>query len=255
MKRPQRLRTALALACGSYALLWLVLALLNPNPIADEEEHLPVIARFAQRDWSGIGDVPMLPTYHVLAAGATAWCGAAALAVRGLNVLLACAAVAVFAIGLERRATGIAPTVRGVAATIAPHGATLAVDRLLHFAWNPLLFPFVALAYTDVAGVLPVVAALELHERRRYAWSGVALLVACLIRQTSVVWVAFFVAWALLVERRGGASEPRAASTAPGAPSGSRRRGPPLGAAVWIGAARQDCGRMSRSSLSRPRRC
>lgn len=190
MRQPRHTRTALALACGSYVLLWSALALLNPRPIADEEEHLPVIECFARGDWSAAAEVPMLPTYHLVAAGATGWCGAPLLAVRGLNVLLACAAAFVLALGLNRGAAQ----------------QTCAADRLLHFAWNPLLVPFVALAYTDVAGVLPIVAALALHERRRYAWSGAALLVACLIRQTSVVWVAFFVAWALWTERRSAAA-------------------------------------------------
>ena len=68
-------------------------------------------------------------------------------------------------------------------------------DRLLLLAWNPLVFPFFVLVYTDVAALTAVLAGVYFQLRGRHLLAAGALLLACLLRQSSLLWVVFLAAW------------------------------------------------------------
>jgi len=74
--------------------------------------------------------------------------------------------------------------------------------RVLMLAFLPIYFPYTCLIYTDAAAVLFIVGALWAQIHRRYRLSAIFLLAACLIRQSSVVWGGFLVAWNILEARR-----------------------------------------------------
>lgn len=174
-------RLSLALAIGSILLWFTVLSILNPAPIADEAgHHLHAVRQFYAGDWTWPERLPMLPTYHALAALACKVFGAKLLVLRGLSAVMAIGAIMLFHAAIRRRFT------------------PLSGDTLLHFAWNPILFPFTVMVYTESASMLCLTAALCLHFGRRYRWSAVALLAACLIRQSNLVWVAMLAGWAVL---------------------------------------------------------
>jgi len=180
LRRPQVGRAALWLAIGSIVLYFLALTALNNHPIADEKHHLRGLRWFCDGNWRLPGFLPMLPGYHVLASLPARLFGPSLFVARAFTVLMGIAATLLVYQILKR--------------TNQPHPA----DALLHFAWNPLLFPFMALAYTDLPALLCLVAAVYLHVRRQFALSALPLLVACLIRQSNVVWVAFMGAWAVI---------------------------------------------------------
>ena len=174
---------ALGLAVGSVALLFVGLSLLNPRPIADEAgHHLHVIRQFYNGDWSWPDHLPMLPTYHVVATGVAKVCGANLFVLRAFSAMMAIFAIIIFR-GVTRHRSFDEPD-----------------DALLHFAWHPILFPFTVLVYTDIAAMLCLVGAVYLQVRRQLLLSALLLLLACLARQSNVVWVVFMAVWAV-VER------------------------------------------------------
>ncbi len=185
-------QVALWLAIASVVLYFFALTGFNDRPIADESHHLRGIRWFCDGNWQLPGFLPMLPGYHVLASLPARLFGPGLLVARAFTVLMGIAAT-LLVHGILKR-------------TNQPHPA----DTLLHFAWNPLLFPFMALAYTDLPAVLCLVAAVYLHVRQRFALSALPLLFACLIRQSNVVWVAFMGAWAVieLWEQRAADTQP-----------------------------------------------
>jgi len=173
-------RLALGVAILGLVAWYVVLNISRPELVADEVYHADVIRELAEGDWSATQALPMLPTFHLLASLPARVLGDSLWVLRGFNTALGIAGVLLlYAAG--RAATG----------TSGPR-------QLLRFAWNPLLLPLWVLVYTDLAALVCVVAALNFHLRRRYPVAAIALVLACLIRQSSVVWVAMFAAWGVM---------------------------------------------------------
>lgn len=191
------------LAAGASVVgLWLALTLLNPHPIVDEILHAAIIERFARGDWRWPEELPMPPTYHAAAALLARATGDALLAGRTLSALCALGTIALAA-GLQQRLT--------------PRGHP---DMSLHVAWCPAFFPLTALAYTDAAGLLGVVAGVYCHERRWRPAAAACLVVATAVRQSNVVWIALLLAWAVVDAWRG--QRPDAGAARGGTRGGSR---------------------------------
>lgn len=68
----------------------------------------------------------------------------------------------------------------------------------LRFAWLPLLFPFTAMAYTDVPPVVLLLGALWAATRGRFVESALWFAAACAVRQTNVVRAPFLIGWVTL---------------------------------------------------------
>jgi hypothetical protein len=172
-----RERACLAVALGSIVAWFLLLTVFQSEPTGDEKYHLGAIRLVAQGQWSALGFLTVLPIYHAGAAAALRLFGDSLAIVRGYTAVLALVATVVFYFAARRR---------------QPDGAGLAVCL---FVWNPLLFPFTALAYTETPAILALTAALLFRARGRTMACAAALLAACLIRQTTVVWLLFFAIW------------------------------------------------------------
>lgn len=156
-----------------------VLSLAVPRIVGDEIYHVPVVRALFAGD-PPPREVPMPITYHWLVAQAGRIVQTDSLAaLRAVQVVFALAALSVYcAVFVQRRAyIGWAP---------------------LLFVWNPLVFPFLALVYTDIAALLALLSALHLHRRRWYFFTAVFLLVACALRQSCIVWIAFLIVWRLV---------------------------------------------------------
>lgn len=165
-------RLALPLAVASVLSVLAVFSTYADRPIADEAgHHLHAIRQFYEGDWSRPEHLPMFPAYHAVAAVAARVFGANLLVLRGLSAVMMIGAVVFFDAALRRR--GVKH--RGYA--------------LLHFAWLPLLLPFSVMVYTESASMLCLAAAIYLQSRRQLQLSALALLFACLVRQSNVVWV------------------------------------------------------------------
>ncbi len=187
---------ALCLAIASVVTLFAGLFYLNSNPIADEGgQHLHAIREFYNGRWTLPDHLPMLPTYHVVATLCWKAFGPHLAVLRGLSAILAVLAIVVFG-------------------AIARHEALEHPgDAILHFAWLPILFPFLAMVYTEAMSMLFLVLAVYMHVRRRFLLSAVMLLLACLVRQSNALWVVFMALWAIL-------QIDRAAGFCPRVPSG-----------------------------------
>ncbi|TWT46153.1 DIE2/ALG10 family protein [Phycisphaerae bacterium RAS1] len=147
----------------------------KPAPIADEVFHLTAVSEIAAGRWPAPGYLSMLPTYHLVAALPARWLGSSLLLLRSFNLLLAVAALLL----LDR-------TIRRLD---APR------ESLLLVAWNPLLFPFWTLAYTESAMLLTLVAGVYFHVRGRRLAAVAALLASCFVRQSGLIWLLFIAAW------------------------------------------------------------
>jgi hypothetical protein len=77
------------------------------------------------------------------------------------------------------------------------HRADAAIPTLL-LATLPILQPFMAMVYTDVTALTFLLAAWGAQLSRRYALAAGLLGVACLLRQTNIIWGGFFAAWEAL---------------------------------------------------------
>ncbi len=188
---------ALWLAIGSVVALFVALSFINPVPIADEGgQHVHAIREFYNGHWTLPDHPPMLPTYHIVAALCLKAFGPHLAVLRGLSAILAILAIVVFSAATRQRA-------------LEQPG-----DAILHFAWLPILFPFLAMVYTEAMSMLLLVLALYMHVRRRFLLSAAMLLLACLVRQSNALWVIFMAIWALAGvwdQSRTSASGPKAA--------------------------------------------
>jgi len=174
--------TRLALAAAVLTIIgwYFVVLWARPTFVADERYHVPVIHDLARGMWDSSRALPMPPTYHLLASLPVRVLGGELWVIRGFNTLLAVLAILVFHAAAKAYHPDYGP------------------GHLLRFAWHPLLLPLWALVYTDVASLLALLVALAFHVRRRTALAAIALLAACLMRQSNVVWAAFFAAWRVM---------------------------------------------------------
>lgn len=195
-ERPRLLRRAYAAAllAGSVAVLcWSALVhWALPAGIGDEGTHWTAVRGLAAGDWSAAANLPMLPGWHFAAARLVGIFGDSLATARGMSVaagLLSC----LLAVRWAARA--------GLPAVAA-----------LVLICNPLLFPFLGLAYTDAAAAACVLAAWTLRDRP--ALAALALASAAAVRQTNVVWVLLFAVLELAQARTApdaGGSRPRSA--------------------------------------------
>lgn len=170
------MRIAVALGFAGILVYYTLLCLFKNERIADEDIHMPAIVGIAQGDWTETRQLPMLPTYHWLAA-LTAPVDAGRLALpRLVTVAFSLAAILSYAALQKRLRSGAAP------------GGAAEADSILQFAWNPLWFPFTALVYTDAPTTAFVMMNLWLHLRGAYLSGALALLAAGAVRQTSIIW-------------------------------------------------------------------
>ncbi|MBI4718805.1 MAG: hypothetical protein HY763_13440 [Planctomycetes bacterium] len=185
-------RAAPLLASATLVVFVVVLSLTNPYLIVDEGTyHFPAIKQFYDGDWSLPPGLPMLPTYHAAAAWVAELFVPRLYVLRGFSAAMGVAAVWLM-VAIVRRLRCAHPD-----------------HAVLHFAWQPVMFPFWGLVYTEAASMLSLLAAVYWHLGRRYYVSAAALALACLVRQSNVVWVVFLALWMVRQDRSSGLSAAR----------------------------------------------
>lgn len=178
--RTRFLTPALILACGVVVAWCGVLIALKPDAIADERLHQPVIAGVAEGRWPPARALVMPPTYHALL-GAASWLfGPSLAASRAMTALLAVATLLLIRATERRLWPG------------EPDG-----QRALLAALNPLLLTYFALVYTETAALLLLALACYFQARRSGWAAAAALTLACLVRQSHLVWFGLLAVWAL----------------------------------------------------------
>lgn len=178
--RPISVRRALLLSIALLTLYFVALEVMFPTKIEDEKYHWGAVLQFLSGTHRHPDYLPMPPTYHYLMVGVAKVFGPALVVLRATNYIVAICAMFAFAAIAKR----MQPDHPG--------------ESLLHFTFCPLLFPLMPTTYTDNAATATLVLALLLHVRRQWAWSGLVLLLATALRQTNLVWAAFFGCWILL---------------------------------------------------------
>jgi alpha-1,2-glucosyltransferase len=172
----------MAVSIFSLSTWFIVLNLFHPSPIVDEYTHVRVVEALVNGRWEAIREVPMIPGYHVLVAGLGLLKVPALIAGRFLSYLSGLITV-IFASLIIQSQADSKPRLNSALIPIIP-----------------FLFPFSALAYTDMLSVLFIVAALWARSAKKHYLPIVSLVMACLVRQTNIVWLVFFAVWTLADE-------------------------------------------------------
>jgi hypothetical protein len=174
-------RGSLLVGLLGVAAWWVLACVLHPDVIVDELDHYAVIRDLKQGSSPLARELPMPLTYHWLVR-ALLWPWEPPLwSARALSAVFSCAGLWALDAALRRDATRSAKPPRSLA----------------HFAWLPLLFPYQALVYTEPLAVPCVALALLARSSGRSWLAAAALLGSCLVRQSHVVWLAFFCLWEL----------------------------------------------------------
>ncbi len=140
----------------------------------DEVFHYDQIQRFVRHDWTLNPLLAMTPGYHALVAAVAAlgpWTSLPTL--RAISFGLSAFSIIAFFLAARQI------------------DEQSSVVRVLHYTCLPILFPFFFLLYTDVVSLLFVLLCFYLMLVRRYWLAGVAGLLATVVRQNAIVWVAF----------------------------------------------------------------
>lgn len=177
----------LVAACLLLAAWYVALTAIHPTPIGDENFYLPAFRAAAAGDHQALARLSVTPAYlHALAyvsrlTGGSIWALRAVML--GQSMLVVFVAFA---------------CLHGACAKNAYASARLWLPVL-----NPLLVPLWVLVYTDVAALLVILVALAAQRRDWHVLAAGALVFACVVRQSNLVWFIFFaaIAW-----RQGGAA-------------------------------------------------
>src|SRR5262245_33532221 len=159
-------------------------AVIGPQPrlFADEGFHAPQIWRFYQGDATVGENAAMLPTYHAAMALLERTIGRHSdLLLRFLN-LVGSLAIPVL---MWRLVSRDQPFEAGM--------------RTAQWYVMPLLFPFYFLVYTDAWALAAVLGMMLAATNGRFILAALAAVIATLLRQDMIVWVAM--AWGLTVTR------------------------------------------------------
>ena len=188
--KPQIKNTAVTEVDSMQLLFWFLVAaslLLGYNiishlkdPIGDEGVHSFQVVWFVKGTYKIYKYVTMIPLYHALNAALVKIVVGSDLAylqklntLRFANMLIAFSAIPAF-LALTRY--------------FYPKQA---YTRTLCFMFIPFLFPLFFLIYTDLLSVALTLAMVERTLRAKYKWAGFFALLAILVRQPNLIWVAY----------------------------------------------------------------
>jgi hypothetical protein len=161
---------------ASYLFWYLLFSHIHPLPLVDEHAHQNVILRILQGNFT-LPDIPMLPGYHWIIAIFSAIVGASLNFSRFMTFLISAMAIVLYASILQQK--------NGKRSKCFP----------LLLAFLPILFPYTAMAYTDAVAVFFIIGLIWAQTKRLYILSALSGLIACLIRQSNMVWMVFIIAW------------------------------------------------------------
>ncbi len=141
---------------------------------ADEGFHTPQIWAFFHGDFRVAKELTMIPAYHAVIAGLLKMTDTFSIKLaRFLHLLLSALTLPVFYYICKRLKQSQADT------------------RTLLFLSCPIVLPFFSLIYTDIPALLAILLAFLLTLQKRYILAATIGLLAILMRQTNLIWVAF----------------------------------------------------------------
>lgn len=141
---------------------------------ADEGFHTPQIWTFYHGDFRVAKELTMIPAYHAVIAGLLKVTDTFSIKLaRFIHLLLASLTIPVFYQVCKSLKQSQADT------------------RTLLFLSCPIILPFFSLIYTDLPALLTILLAFLLTLKKRYVLAAIVGLLAILMRQTNLIWVAF----------------------------------------------------------------
>ena len=141
---------------------------------ADEGFHTPQIWGFYNGDFRVAKELTMIPAYHAVIAGLLKATDTFSVKfARFLHLLLSALTLPVF---------------YHICKTLQQKQPD---TRTLLFLFCPIILPFFSLIYTDIPSILMVLVAFLLTIQHRYITAAVFGLLAIVMRQTNLIWVAF----------------------------------------------------------------
>lgn len=142
--------------------------------ISDEYFHFDQIVKFYYHDWRLNPDLTTIPTYHLLISLVTQVFNQFSVPfVREVSLLFGSWSLIIFYL---------------IAKKLDSESAKV---RLLQFSFFPIIAPFFFLIYTDIFALAFVLLSLYLILIKRYLWSGIAAIMAVLVRQNNIIWLVF----------------------------------------------------------------
>ena len=165
------------IAAHALTLLWGALyAGFAHGALCDEPGHLGVLYHFAEHKPGWPDHLTTPPGYHLIAL-ALGGGQPSLLAARLTSTLFALVGLTAFA-GAYRRL----------------HAQPAGPATLL-FALLPIFQPFTGLAYNDVPALALLLGAIWAQLADRLPTATLALVLACLVRQTNLIWIPFLILW------------------------------------------------------------
>lgn len=152
----------------------------------DESFHLPQIDAYTHGNYQFFqSNLTVIPGYHALVAALAKLTSSSGIdAYRIISSLLSAMALIFFYLSAKQ----------------LRHDSPLLSTAV--FLFCPLFFPFFFVLYTDIIALSFVLAGLYFSLIKRYHTAGMILILSLTIRQTNVVWLAFF--WAVIFFQEAG---------------------------------------------------
>jgi alpha-1,2-glucosyltransferase len=157
---------------------WLSVAFSKSNARFDEKTHFRQVKLFMQDKYAMTSSLTTIPGYHLTVAEI------AKFFIQPKHV--APEQLRLISLGMALLSIGIFYL---LAKKIRPGDPLI---RTLQFIFLPLTFFYFPLLYTDIFSLIWILAALYFALDKKYYWSALFSLAAVLVRQTDIVWVAFF---------------------------------------------------------------
>jgi alpha-1,2-glucosyltransferase len=170
----RRLRFALAIAVLVLLDWYGVVCAVLPRAIGDERQYQPTICDLVLGDTRSLRIHSITPTWLVVCGQLATVVGTSITSLRGIAAAAGVSALLIMA---------------GASWTRDPRTAP---ERFTCLALHPLLVQMWVLFYSDLPALAAILLAAWAAQARRHTWAALAALLAVLIRQSNLVWLAMF---------------------------------------------------------------
>ena len=154
--------------------------------VGDEIFHFGQIRLFDAGKYQLNPDLTIIPTYHLIISLLTRLVGNNDLiGARFFSMVLCLIAIPLFYKTYQK---------------ISHATDREALLRTFQFYFFPIFFPFIFLVYVDIFTLMLILASALAMTNKRYVWSGIFAVAACLARQDSIVWLIFIAVWGYICE-------------------------------------------------------
>ncbi len=164
---------------GLALLMWLMAIYGGDSSYADEKTHLRQINRFLKGNYYLLSDLTTIPGYHLTIASVVSGAGffidlSATREIRLVSLFISIASIWIFFLISKQL------------------GIKNPYLRTLQFIFLPISFFYFPFIYTDIFSLILVLVAFYFLLKKRYNSSAFFIFLSLLVRQTNIVWAAFF---------------------------------------------------------------